>query len=155
MSFLVGDNQQGRHAKIRGFLEQRETIIAVLLSAADFEWTVRRAILALGRSPNVDLRTGILSRCTGLDRYKEAWQLEVARHRGQTLPSVIPDWAKFKEAFKLRHRVIHGVDGFVSTQYAAERVDAILAATSAIAKYSNSQGVDLYSRLPIRRRKKS
>jgi hypothetical protein len=135
-------------------LNQGETIIAVLLAAADFEWTLRRAILALGCTPNVDLREGILAKCTGLDRYKVAWRIEVARHRGTALPSVIPDWEKFKEAFKLRHRVIHGVDGFVSVPYAAERVNAILAATSAVAAYSNGQGADLYSRLPIRKRKK-
>jgi hypothetical protein len=50
--FLVKDNINYRQTKIRSFLSN-EPAIAVILAAADFEWSVRRAIRALGtHKPN-------------------------------------------------------------------------------------------------------
>ena len=111
MSFLVGDSQADRHSKIRGFLSEGEPVIAVLLAAADFEWTVRRAILALGTSPNVEIRSGVLAKCTGLDKYTEAWRFEVKGRTNCGLPEVFTNWGLFREAFELRHRLVHGVVG--------------------------------------------
>ncbi|MEZ5617724.1 MAG: hypothetical protein R3E40_05540 [Rhodocyclaceae bacterium] len=154
MSFLVDDKQPERHAKIKSFLANSENAIAVLL-AADFEWTVRRAILALGTSPNADICSKVLSRCSGLEKYKEAWTQEVKQQRGKCLKEVVPNWDEFKEAYKLRHTLVHGVTGTTGKNYAEVRISRILAASAAVCAYSLDQGVDLYSRLPIRQRKKT
>ena len=152
MSFLVDDKQPDRHAKIKSFLANRENVIAVLLAAADFEWTVRRAILALGASPNADIRSGVLKHCSGLDKYKEAWTKEVKRNRAKGLADVVPNWGPFKEAFKLRHTLVHGVSGTTGKHYAEARINLILAASAAVSAFALEQGVDLYSRLPVRQR---
>lgn len=54
--FFVNDTQEHRHKFIRSFLKKDTAPIAVLLAAIDFEWTVKRAILAFGTSPTKDLR---------------------------------------------------------------------------------------------------
>lgn len=153
MTFLVGDSQSARHAKIRNFLSEGEVVIAVLLSAADFEWTVRRGILALGISPNVDIRKGVLSKCSGLDGYKKAWKEEVKKHLDVGLPEVIGNWESFKNAFELRHRLVHGIAGTAGEDYARPRVEAVMRGSVDVAKFAQVHSIDLFGRLPIRRRK--
>jgi hypothetical protein len=58
MKLLVSDTQENRHAQIRRLLVDQKAVIAVLLAAADVEWTIRRAIIALGTSPTAYLRAG-------------------------------------------------------------------------------------------------
>ena len=53
--FLINDTMEERHQTIRSFLSS-DPMIAVILAAADFEWTVRRAILALGTLPTKEIR---------------------------------------------------------------------------------------------------
>ncbi len=65
--FLVRDRIEARHEKIRTFMGSDDAAIAVLLAAADFERTVRRAILALGNTPTKQLRTKVLG-ASGLRR---------------------------------------------------------------------------------------
>ena len=152
MSFLVSDTQAERHARIRTFLNEGEWFIAALLSAAEFEWTLRRCILALGQSPTVVIRQSILARCTGLDKYKDAWKVEVKPIRGHGLPEVIPNWQDFTKAFQLRHSLIHGVRGTAEFSYAAVRVERILSASEAVCNYASTHDVNLYQRLSVRRR---
>lgn len=153
MTFLVGDSQSTRHARIKGFLVEGEPVISVILAAADFEWTVRRAILALGKSPNADIRTGVLARCSGLDKYRDAWKAEVKPRFEKGLPEVIADWDGFKEAFGLRHRLVHGVAGTTGLNYAATRVETVLQASADVAAFAAANAIDLFARLPVRRRK--
>jgi hypothetical protein len=153
MTFLVGDSQPTRHARIKGFLTEEEPVISVILAAADFEWTVRRAILALGRSPNANIRTGVLAKCSGLDKYRDAWKVEVKPRFGSGLPEVIADWAGFRDAFGLRHRLVHGVAGTTGIDYAATRVESVLRASADLAAFAAANGIDLFARLPVRKRK--
>lgn len=153
MTFLVGDSQLARHARIRGFLAEREPVISVILAAADFEWTVRRAILALGRSPNADIRTGVLAWCSCLDKYRDAWKAEVKPRFGQGLPEVITDWNGFKKSFELRHRLVHGVVGTTGLNYATTRVESILQGSADLAAFATANGIDLFARLPVRKRR--
>lgn len=152
---MVGDTQAERHARIRAFLDKGEPVIAVLLSAADFEWTVRRAILALGESPNVDIRAHTLKGCSGLDKYKQAWTKEVKKRFDQGLAEVVSDWETFKTSFDLRHRLVHGVTGTTGIDYARTRVEAIMRGSADVAAYARRQSVDLFGRLPVRRKNKA
>ncbi len=155
MTFLVGDSQQDRHLKLSQFLKEGEPVIAVLLAAADFEWTVRRAILALGSSSNTEIRAGVLARCSGPDKYKDAWKKEVKNRFGKGLPEVVSNWETFKKAFELRHQLVHGITGTTGVRYAEQIVSTILQASRDIADFGLSQSIDLFNRLPVRRRKLS
>jgi len=64
-----------REERIKQFLAE-DASLSALLAVIHFEWTVRRAIIALGTSPNVVVRTK-LKECHGLGKYKDVWKNEV------------------------------------------------------------------------------
>ncbi len=143
--FLVRDKFDERENRIRGFL-QSDPPIAVILSIVHFEWTVRRAVIALGRSPNKCIREKLKS-YHGLEAYKDLWKEQVS---GRRLPSVIHSWSNLRKAFELRNLLAHGVES-CSEDRARERVEWALAATSELNKFVFDQGIDLSLRLPVRR----
>ena len=151
--FLVSDAPENREKRIRSFLTKDDCAIAVLLAAAHFEWSVSRAILALGTKPNKELRT-ILASCYGLERYKDLWAQEVVPGRNiGRLPVVIKEWATFKKAFDLRHSLIHGRNS-CSLAYAEPRVISILQASHNVHHACAIEGVDLHIRLKVRRKRR-
>lgn len=147
--FLVGDASDAREARIRSFLRS-EPPIAVILGAVHVEWTLRRAVLALGRTPNVVLRQQ-MARCHGLDQYKELWRVEVAAGgRAPTLPHVVRRWPELRRAFLLRHRLVHGASA-CGADYAAPKVEVLLESAANLRAFCAGHGIDLYARLPVRR----
>lgn len=149
--FLVHDTNEAVKERILGFLNKNDCAIAVLLSAAHFEWTVSRAILALGVTPTARLRRQVGS-CHGLDKYKDLWAAEVLPGRDVgRLPIVVREWSIFREHFKLRHLLIHGRES-CSLSHAEPRVNSILAASADVNQACASQGVNLHSRLKTRRK---
>lgn len=150
--FLVNDTLENRQDTIASY----EPFVGVILAAADFEWTVRRAILALGSSPTKEIRKNILGQSSGLENYKNAWKKEVELLTGKKLTEIIPNWQKFKEtAYPLRHRLVHGVEGTVTPEYADDSIKAMLAASKSIADFADSLGEPLYGRRIIRRKSRS
>lgn len=152
LMFLVSDTLVSRRTKIRQFMDD-EPAIAVLLAAADFEWTVRRAILLLGHDPNLDIRDGDLHKASGLWRYEKAWNNQVTPQYGRALSDVVPDWEYLEEkAMPLRHALIHGERGTTSGSYAKDRVEAILAATKSVVDFASGKGKNVFARLDVRPR---
>lgn len=149
--FLVHENPDEREQRIRDFLvSDLDAAIAVILSAVQFEWAVRRAIIALGSSPNKKLRQQ-LSQCYGLDKYKDMWKSEVYPKHHARLTQVVENWQDLRDAFNLRDRLVHGLTN-CDRSYATRRVEAAIQAACFIRKFAQSKGVDLHKRLPIRRR---
>ena len=136
--FFVVDSQDQKKRKIKEYLN-REPMIAVLLAAVNFEWTVGRCILFFGKSPNIELRERLFW-CYVLDKYKEVWKEELVKN-----------WLNFKKAFMLRHRLIHG-RGTCTRNMATEPVKKMLSAVDDLYNFAFSRGKDLHSRLPIRSR---
>jgi len=151
MSFLVGDTQEQRHDRIKRFMRQREHFIAALLAAADFEWTVRRVILSLSREPNTVVRDD-LSRCSGLLTYSKKWARHLEHRKVPGLDQIVSDWDKLNDAYKIRHKLIHGERGHAGGHYAKHRILTILAASSEVAAFAEEQGHPINRRLPVRRR---
>jgi hypothetical protein len=157
MKFLVNDTQSERHLKIRSFLKEETAVIAVLLAAVDLKWTLRRAIIALGRSPTPELRSKKMSSLenragTG---YRNVWKAEVAGQTSMELDQLIGDWNGLKNAYELRHKIIHGTQGTTGLAYAAPRVERILGASKKICEFAQQNGRDLFDRLPVRRIRKT
>lgn len=151
--FLVNDNQKERHEKIISFLCE-EPAIAVLLSIADLEWTLRRAILALGTNPTKYIRENTLKYCSGLQKYKDAWKEEVTPRTAKRLPEIINNWEFLsKQAYPLRHKLIHGIQGTVGTEYATERVNSAINASLAIIKFAYEHDKQLYKHRIVRYKK--
>lgn len=150
--FLTSDTFTDRQARIRSF-DNNDIFIGVLLATMDFEWTIRGAIIALGYQKNSTIRSQVLANCTGIDRYKDAWKQQVKPRHGVTLPSIIADWGFLKDqAFPLRHRLVHGVKATTGVQYARDRRDCLLNASGAVTAFASTKNVDLYARLPVRKK---
>lgn len=150
--FLTSDTFAERQQRIRSF-DDNDVFIGVLLATMDFEWTLRRAIIALGYQKNSTIRDQVLASCSGIDRYKEAWKQQVKPRHGVTLPGIISDWEFLKnQAFPLRHRLVHGIKATTGVQYASVRRECLLDASKALVDFSEKKGVDLYARLPVRRK---
>ncbi len=151
--FFVLDTQRDKERKIKKYLN-REPMIAVLLAAVNFEWTVGRCVLFLSKSPNVELRKR-LSKCYGLDYYKVFWKDELITHDPSIPPlaKIVKNWSSFQDAFVLRHRLIHG-RATCTRNMAVEPVETMLLAVDDLYKFASSMKINLHSRLPIRRVKK-
>ena len=147
--FLVKDNYKERKNRIKGFFKT-ETQIAIILSAVHFEWTIRRAIIALGYSSNKEIRIKLFC-CHGLDNYKQLWKDEVVNHQNFPLLSkIINNWSNFKTAFEERHRLVHGVSS-CSEIFATPKVELILLGANDVREFCEGNGIDLYERIPVRK----
>ena len=103
--FFVSDTEAHKRRRIVEF-GRREPMIAVLLAAANFEWTVGRCILFFGNSPNIRIRKG-LENTYGLKRYADLWGAEICQYDSSAPPlnEVVQNWVQFREAFQMRHRL--------------------------------------------------
>jgi hypothetical protein len=148
--FFVLDKEEHKVKKIYSYLG-REPMIAILLAAANWEWTTGRCILFLGKRPNVVVRKD-LSKCHGLKKYSELWKEELCSENSTIAPlnKIISQWDEFNDAFSLRHTLIHG-RGTCSRNMATKPIETMLQATSELYAFARQRGFDLNSRLPIRR----
>lgn len=147
--FLVRESSVDREARILQLLEV-DPAWAAVLAAVHVEWTLRRAIVALGCSPNVAIRQR-LERCHGQRDYKVLWQAEVTPRTGVRLPDLIRDWEGLLRAFRLRNVLVHGVRSS-TREYAAPCVRWAIDAARDVRHFCADRGVDLHARLPVRRR---
>jgi len=125
-------------------------MIAVILAAVDFEWTVRRAILALGTSSTKEIRKS-LETSWGLEKYKDIWKDEVTIRLKVTLVQVIPHWGELKELFKFRDRLVHGAVGVISRDAAHRSVESILRASRELEAFAVMKEGSLYRHI-VRRK---
>jgi hypothetical protein len=146
--FLATEPLQFRERRIRDFLK-RDPSVSLLLAAVHFEWTVCRAMLFLSTGPNADLRRQMDS-VYGLDRYKEFWRDDLHPVSSvDPLPDVVRNWQQVR-AFLWRNRLIHGRDS-CTRNMAAPRVEVLIAGAAYVWQYAQQRGIDLSSRLPVRR----
>lgn len=162
--FYVSDTIEKRHQMIRSFYNKDHVCIAVLLASTDFEWTLRRAIVSLGIDPTADIRN-VIKMYHKVVEYSNLWDKQVAKNSkirnkkpwaSVRLSVLISNWDYLKKtALPFRNQIIHGFNTTPGLDYAKDRCEAILYATKSLVDFSLSHGVDLYERLPIRRRTKS
>lgn len=151
--FLVSDTQQDRHKMIRGFLNPETATIAVLLAAVDFEWSIRRAVLALGGSSTKHIRHLVLGHkgLSGPKGYKDAWNAEVCRYISISIDQAIPHWGRLIDpdqgSFRLRNQIAHGIRGSVSVELATAKVDDFLLASQCLAKLAQEHNTSLFRRI--------
>lgn len=146
--FTVKETSIAREQRITN-LVQTDPALAVILAAVHVEWTLRRAIIALGTAPNTVVRAK-LSRCHGLQAYKELWRQEVTPRTHVRLNHIVSNWDGLVRAFKLRHRLVHGA-ATCQQFYAEQRVSWALEAARNVRAFVADRGVDVDRRLPIRR----
>ncbi len=155
--FWVRDTRQERAARIRKFLSDNEAPIAVLLAAANLEWTLRRAITLLSELP-IDAARDALQGCSGLQGYKLIWKKLVVPHHRDDLSEVIKNWNDLngeKGKYQLRHNLIHGTVGLCGRKFAEPHVEALLAAAKDVDDYCMARKKNVYRKLTAPRTKAS
>lgn len=145
--FLVKDTSAAREARITQ-LATDDPALALITAIIHVEWTLRRAIIALGSASNVEIRHK-LGHCHGPAAYKQLWRGEVTPRTNMRLPDVIRDWDGLLRAFRLRHTLVHGIAA-CSAAHAAPRIAWALAAARDVRGFCAAHGVDLDARLPVR-----
>lgn len=149
--FLASDQVTHREQKIRRFLAS-DPSLALVLAAVNFEWTVCRAVLFVSQTANTALRQKMRDYYS-LDKYKQLWKEEVADPRATvSLPELVRNWSKVREAFYARNVLVHGKDRYTRNM-AIRHIDALLEGVRFIESYCEDRGSPLYERMPVRRRK--
>jgi hypothetical protein len=143
--FTYRETIEARRAKIEAFLTKEHSAVAVIMAAANFEWTLRRAILALGMKPTAALRKEI-EKTSSLENYKKVWKQSVSSKTAKSLPSIITNWASLKEAYQLRNELVHGNEGTTGMLYAKKRVVVLLLASEAINSYVISREAAIFGK---------
>jgi hypothetical protein len=153
MIYSYTDKQTDRHDHIRSFLKS-EPLVAVILSATDFEWTVRRAILSLSALPTKPIHKIFDSeRKGGPSGLKDHWKRLVKPRLKSDLASIVPNWEFLSDrAYGLRNKLVHGAEGRVTHQYAARIVASLLEGSGAVARYAAENGDPVFGK-KIRRLK--
>ena len=153
--FLVDDTRKERSEKIRSLIDS-DLSLAALSAVLDFEWTLRRCILALGKSPTMTIRMEILDKATFKD-YTRIWNEEVYPSVKIKLKDLLPDFKiNDKHIFTLRNRIFQGeleAYGFVKFHYTKLDVEMILSASEKLTKFAEEKNKPIYDRRIIRNKK--
>ena len=135
----------------------------LILAAADFEWTLNRCILVLGKSPTVTLRDELLCpKNTGIDTQKHAWKKEI---KNQALTTLFDKWAKEHDlptiawsdittAISCRNQLVHSVRNNIDDNTARVVIYIFETACDTLCRFAESRNKDIYGRLHPRARAK-
>jgi hypothetical protein len=150
--FFINDNQNERHAYILDLLKDKTASVSIILASIDFEWTLRRAILAMGSSSTKVIRTKVLASVKGgYDGYKEAWRVEVEPRIGFRIDQVIKNWSSLhgeNGAAKIRGSIVHGANVPISVERARSHVNNWLKASNILEQLAkDKEGKSLFRRI--------
>lgn len=158
MKFLVRDGLVNRHNMIRKIYRDN-VALGIHLAHNNYEWTLHRAIVALGRKMQVKPRLLQVGKGLSLKQYTKIWDgLFVKTTESLSvmpLMKIVKEWESFsKKGFILRHVVAKSHNGDVAVDYREENLEILLSATEDVYTYLQSLGVDLYARMqPLRTKK--
>ena len=153
---VTGNSRESRHRRIEA-VARLEPSIGFLAAVFDFEWMVRRTILALSACPTPLIRAHFEKK-HGWSSYEEAWQSYVRGGKKQHTPSleqVLTDKGisrkAISDAFGLRHPLVHGANGFIADDMALFNMNLLLSASDALEMLLKSKGLTAFQ--PIKRMK--
>ena len=136
--FYVNDKQQERHDFVLSHLTEQAASIAIILASIDFEWTLRRAILAMGKSPTKVIRkSAFVTLQGGYMAYKDLWRAEVQPRTGLRIDQAITNWSSLcgsNGAASVRGSIVHGASVPITVDRARVHVENWLSASRALEK---------------------
>lgn len=141
-----------RLGKLQRLISEGDHCIALVVAAADFERTMRRAIVALSSEPTADVRGRIEKKFNTIGKYHQAWTCFVEPARTLPLSDALPEFDDVRNAFRARNKLIHGQQGGAKVDYIMPRLDIITAGTKKLTTLSLVYGVDLTLRIKVRQR---
>ncbi|MEQ8262272.1 hypothetical protein [Pseudohaliea sp.] len=155
MIWNVGYGSDNRETFIRKHSEV-DHCGAVVLAAMHFEWTLKRVVLKLGKSPTKPLRKELervfsFSKKRRGKNYFDIWKREVEpSYRRAALGTVVGNFATLdNKAISARGKVVHG-NGTISRKEALEGISLFLKASGKLRKFAEAQGMPVDERLAPR-----
>jgi hypothetical protein len=146
---------EDRLAKLQRLVSEGDHCIALVVAAADFERTMRRAIVSLSLEPTADVRERIEKKYNSIGRYHQAWTRFVEPARILPLSDVLPEFDDVKNAFQARNKLVHGQQGGAKLDYVMPRLDVTSSGTTKLTVLSLAHGIDLTLRIKVRQRPRS
>lgn len=157
--FKYSENREKRRKMIHTIAEINPGA-GVILAVVDFEWTLNRCILVLGKSPTVTLRDALLcAPITGMETQKKIWKTEI---KSQALTTLFDKWAEkndlptiawsdIKTAQYCRNQLVHGVRS-IDDNTAKVVTDILENACEILCRFAESRKKNIYGRLHPRPR---
>lgn len=153
--FTLFDKRDKRRKTIAGYAEI-DIQLGVLLAAVDFEWTCRRAILALSKNPTVTIRQKFSTDYRSFGGLKIGWEKEVDDKN--SLDSIFVktaiSWDQIDDAMKIRNEIVHGSGDRTSLKEGRYAVYVLETACDILVEYVKNAGRDLFGRISRPRFKK-
>ena len=143
--FDLSDKRNKRRKTIFGYAHF-DPRMGVVLAAMDFEWTCRRAILALSKTSTVILYERFFKHYKSMEQLKQAWGNEVfpyLQHQCSFVDVISQNgitYEQVKDALKCRHVVVHGTESRVFAQECRWAVCVLEDACDNVAAFVEAQG---------------
>jgi hypothetical protein len=150
--FAYSVSIEDRLSKIQRLVSEGDHGIALVVAAADFERTIRRAIVGLASEPTADVRERIERKYNTIGRYGQGWTRFVELVRKSSLQEALPEIDDIKNAFRCRNKLVHGQQGGARLDYVTPRIEVIFSGTTKLTSFAREHGIDLTARIRIRQR---
>ena len=159
--FSISEKRDGRKEMI-GKVASVNVRAGIILAITDFEWTLIRSILVLGKTPTVELRDKLLDKSTKFDKIETIWNEEI---KAQPLKKLFDEWASqnglkpvewndIKAAREVRNILVHSGESSVDDETAHAIIRLLEKACDILCAFAKSKGKELYDNLKPRPRKR-
>jgi len=155
--FRVHDGRKKRKSMVTKYAA-KDPYVGVLLAAADFEWTCRRAIQAMGTGSTKGIRYELFEQQAFGLRLNKGWEKQVKqKSKGITkfedifsvwakkncLAYVI--WADIEYAMMWRNKLIHGIESDIGDSDGRKCVNILECACDILDQYLTHLNVNIYA----------
>lgn len=154
--FRVHDGRKKRKSMVAKYAA-KDPFVGVLIAAADFEWTCRRAILAMGQGSTMGIRYELFDQQAFGIKLSKGWERQVKqKSKGVSkFEDIFSVWAKenclsyviwpdIEFAMMWRNKLIHGIANDISDVEGARCVNILECACDILVQYVADFGVDIY-----------
>ena len=163
--FLVSDGCRASRRKLIDCAAGADMVIRTILAAIDFEWTLRRVVLALGCTATKVLGVKFDDpKFRKIDGLKKLWKEEVCANPNVKAPTLVElinhqmvpsyetkkrPWDCWNDAWSFRNRLVHGLQGSSGEKYGRNHSETLLRATDVLVDFALKNKKDVFK--PIRR----
>lgn len=154
--FRVHDGRKKRKSMVAKYAA-KDPFVGVLIAAADFEWTCRRAILAMGKGSTVGIRQELFKRREFGLELNRGWEQQVRqKSKGVSkFNDIFSVWAKshcdvyviwpdIEYAMMWRNKLIHGIANDIGDAEGAKCVNILECASDILVRYLAEFDIDIY-----------
>ena len=152
-------DKRGKRRRVIFGQAQLDAKYGVILAAMDFEWTCRRAILALSKKPTVVIYENFTGEYSSFSGLAKAWQAEVLPvvEGACTLQELMDkngSWNSVCDAMLCRNVIVHGTKSRVNEKECRWAVCVLEDACDVISAFVEEHGKSIFERIGRARARK-